>query len=148
MHFRTLRIQRYKIIVGTPCGLAIWCMACSNLITRPGIEDDIGKIFQKFRIFSKFLSSSSSMFVKSRRPWKSRLWPKYHHHYHHHHHLHLEMVDGSFCDGVPDILVTWKLKHDISRPYPAYRMGIRNYLSSKDPTWRWWIGSFSRDWPC
>ena len=31
---------------------------------------------------------------------------------------------------------------DTSRAYSTFRLGVKNLLSSKDPTWRWWIGVF------
>ena len=54
----------------------------------------------------------------------------------------LEMVDRGVLDGLPDVLDFWKLKHGISRPSPTSRKCVRNHLSSKDPTWRRWIGVF------
>ena len=54
----------------------------------------------------------------------------------------LEMVDRGLLDRVSDILDTWNLKCDTSRLQETSRECVRNHLSSKDPTWRWWIGSF------
>ena len=52
------------------------------------------------------------------------------------------MVDRGVLDSVPDVLETRNLKHDTYRAYSTYRMCVKNILSSKDPTWRWWIGVF------
>ena len=54
----------------------------------------------------------------------------------------LEMVDRGVLDRVPDVLETWNSKYDTFMAYFTYRMCVKNILSSKDPTWRWWIGVF------
>ena len=43
-------------------------------------------------------------------------------------------------EDLSDILESWNLKHGINRTYPTSRQCVRNYLSSKDPTPRLWIG--------
>ena len=57
----------------------------------------------------------------------------------------LEMVDRCVFGWVPDILDTSKLKHGTFRLSGTSRKCVRNHLSFKDPTWRWWIGVFLMD---
>ena len=52
------------------------------------------------------------------------------------------MVDRGVLDGVLDVLETRNSKYDTFMAYFTYRMCVKNILSSKDPTWRWWIGVF------
>ena len=54
----------------------------------------------------------------------------------------LEMVDRGVLDSVPDVLETCNLKHDTLWAYSTSRLCVKNILSSKDPTWRWWTGVF------
>ena len=54
----------------------------------------------------------------------------------------LEMVDRGVLDSVPDVLETWNLKHDTLWAYSTSRLCVKNILSSKNPTRRWWTGVF------
>ena len=44
--------------------------------------------------------------------------------------------------GLLDILETWNLKCSTFMQPGTSSKCVRNHQSSKDPTWRWWIGAF------